>query len=97
MIPTIMLRLLIIDDSNERIATLRSWLPDDVQPVVATSPGRALKVLDLDPGTVYAGILLDHDLGQQVVSDTETDSPDSTWPDESHCVSRLTYRYSCTQ
>ena len=66
-----MLRLLIIDDSNERIATLRSWLPDDVHPVVATSPGRALKVLDLDPGTVYAGILLDHDLGQQVVSDAE--------------------------
>jgi CheY-like chemotaxis protein len=68
---TAMLRLLIIDDSNERIATLRSWLPDDVHPVVATSPGRALKVLDLDPGTIYAGILLDHDLGQQVVSDAE--------------------------
>lgn len=66
-----MLRLLIIDDSNERIATLRSWLPVDVHPVIATSPGRALKVVDLDPGTVYAGILLDHDLGQQVVSDAE--------------------------
>jgi CheY-like chemotaxis protein len=65
------LRLLIIDDSNERLATLRSWLPDDVHPVIATSPGRALKILDLDPGTVYAGILLDHDLGQQVVSGAE--------------------------
>ena len=66
-----MLRLLIIDDSNQRIATLRCWLPDDVHTVVATSPGRALKVLDLDPATIYAGILLDHDLGQQVVSDAE--------------------------
>jgi len=66
-----MLRLLVIDDSNERIATLCAWLPKDVHSVIATSPGRALKVLDLDPGAVYAGILLDHDLGQQVVSDAE--------------------------
>ena len=66
-----MLRLLIIDDSNERITTLRQWLPVDVHAVSATSAGRALKILDLDPGSVYDGILLDHDLGQQVVSDTE--------------------------
>ena len=65
------IRLLIIDDSNERITTLRQWLPADVHAVSTTSAGRALKILDLDPGTVYAGILLDHDLGQQVVADAE--------------------------
>ena len=65
------LRLLIIDDSNERLTTLRQWLPADIHAVSATSAGRALKILDLDPGTVYAGILLDHDLGQQVVADAE--------------------------
>jgi len=65
------IRLLIIDDSNERITTLHQWLPGDVRAVSATSAGRALKILDLDPGTVYAGILLDHDLGQQVVADAE--------------------------
>ena len=66
-----MLRLLIIDDSQRRIETLREWLPGDVHPVFATSAGRALRMLDLDPGAVYAGILLDHDLGQQVVNDAE--------------------------
>ena len=30
-----------------------------------------MKILDLDPGAVCAGILLDHDLGQQVVNDAE--------------------------
>jgi CheY-like chemotaxis protein len=69
--PPLMLHLLVIDDSDERIATLREWLPDDVHPVFVTSAGRALKMIDLDPGKVYAGILLDHDLGQQVVNDAE--------------------------
>ena len=58
-----MLRLLIIDDSDTRIDTLKQWLPDDVHPVFATSAGRTLRMIDLDPGAVYAGILLDHDLG----------------------------------
>ena len=66
-----MLRLLIIDDSPRRIETLREWLPADLHLVFATSAGRALRMLDLDPGAVYAGILLDHDLGQQVVNDAE--------------------------
>jgi len=66
-----MLRLLIIDDSDTRIDTLKQWLPGDVHAVVATSAGRALKMIDLDPGAVYSGILLDHDLGQQVVNDAE--------------------------
>jgi CheY-like chemotaxis protein len=34
-----MLRLLIIDDSDTRIDTLKQWLPDDVHPVFATSAG----------------------------------------------------------
>ena len=69
--PPPMIRLLIIDDSDARIDTFKQWLPGDVHPVFATSAGRALKMIDLDPGAVYAGILLDHDLGQQVVNDAE--------------------------
>jgi len=93
--PSPMLRLLIIDDSNERIATIRDWLPDDVHPVIAASPGRALKVLDLDPGTVYAGILLDHDLGQQVSQRRSTGSPASTWPRELRYGFQPASRYWC--
>ena len=68
-----MLRLLIIDDSPVRIDILRQWVPDDIHAVYTTSAGRAMKVLDLDPGTVYAGIMLDHDLGQQVAAEAEHD------------------------
>ena len=41
-VATPVLRLLIIDDSDMRIDTFKQWLPDDVQPVFATTAGRAL-------------------------------------------------------
>lgn len=55
-------RLLIIEDDYERERVLKSWLPSDVKTVVAGSAGRAIGVLERDRGSVYAGILLDHDL-----------------------------------
>ena len=68
-----MLRILVIDDSPVRLGLLRQWMPDDVHAVYSTSAGRAMKLLDLDPGTVYAGIMLDHDLDQQVAVEAEHD------------------------
>jgi hypothetical protein len=66
-----MLRLLIVEDDPDREATLRAWLPPDVRPVVARSAGRALGVLRLDPGRVYAGVVLDHDLQGQVATEAD--------------------------
>lgn len=65
------LRLLIVEDNEERLECFRSWLPEDVRPVVATSAGRAIGIVQRDRGTVYAGILLDHDLVEQIVADGE--------------------------
>lgn len=67
-----MIRLLIVEDDAERIDLFRAWLPEDVRLVVASSAGRAIGVLRRDRGTVYAGILLDHDLQMQAI-DTAAD------------------------
>lgn len=66
-----MCRLLVIEDDDERVALFRSWLPDDVIIVVARSAGSAIGILQRDRGKVYAGILLDHDL--QIQRLTESD------------------------
>jgi len=54
-----------------RTKQLLSWIPDDVRAVVAASAGRALGVIQRDSGTVYAGILLDHDLGEQAAASSD--------------------------
>ncbi len=65
------LRILIIEDNPDRIERLLSWLPHDVRVVTATSAGRAIGILQRDPGAVYAGIMLDHDLQLQVASEAD--------------------------
>ena len=60
--PNKILRILIIEDDTAREERIKSWLPDDVRPVVATSAGAAIGTLRLDSGFVYAGVMLDHDL-----------------------------------
>ncbi len=60
--PNKILRILIIEDDTAREERIKSWLPDDVRPVVATSAGTAIGTLRLDSGLVYAGVMLDHDL-----------------------------------
>jgi CheY-like chemotaxis protein len=57
-----MLRILIVEDDPAREQLLRSWLPDDIEPVVVNTAGTAIGVLRHDSGRVYAGIVLDHDL-----------------------------------
>jgi len=61
----------IVGDDPERALQLQSWLPEDVRTLVAASAGRALGVLERDRGSVYAGILLDHDLQQRAATDSE--------------------------
>ena len=64
-------RLLIIEDDHERERILKSWLPPDVKTVVAGSGGRAIGILERDRGTIYAGILLDHDLQGRTATATD--------------------------
>lgn len=64
-------RLLVVEDNDERIALFRQWIPDEFRVTYVKSAGRALKVLEMDAGRVYAGILLDHDLDQSVAAESE--------------------------
>ncbi len=71
MTPTRRFRLLIIEDDSDRIQLFQSWVPERVLTVVATSAGRALGILERDPGHVYGGILLDHDLEKQTITEAD--------------------------
>ncbi len=63
-----MIRILLIEDDATRIALFEQWLPVDMRLVVASSTGKAMGVLSRDRGRVYAGILLDHDLQEQAIT-----------------------------
>ena len=65
------LRLLIIEDNPQRIALFNQWMPTDIKPVFAKSAGRAIGLLQRDCGRVYAGIMLDCDLHEQPVLESE--------------------------
>ena len=65
------LRLLVVEDSEARMELFREWIPEGFRVTFVRSAGRALKVLELDAGRVYAGILLDHDLDQAVAVASE--------------------------
>jgi CheY-like chemotaxis protein len=67
-------RLLLIEDNPERIRLIESWLPSDVRLVVASSAGRAiglLKTIKRNDESPYAGLMLDHDLQDQIVTEAE--------------------------
>ena len=66
-----MLRILLVEDDPGRERRLRSMLPADVRTVVARSAGAAIGVLAHDPGRVYAGVILDHDLQQRAMTDAD--------------------------
>ena len=72
--PLPFLRLLLIEDNQERTRLIESWLPSDVRLVVASSAGRAiglLKTIRRNDESPYAGILLDHDLQDQIVTEVD--------------------------
>ena len=56
------LRILVVEDDRGRENRIRAMLPAEVLAVVVNSGGKALGLLERDRGSVYAGILLDHDL-----------------------------------
>lgn len=60
--PAPRLRLLLVEDDKGRADRIRSWLPGDVLVTHCASAGRAIGTLRRDRGSVYAGVLLDHDL-----------------------------------
>ena len=69
--PNFFFRILIVEDDPDRIEILKTWLPDDVMTVAVTSSGKAIGLLERDCGRVYAGIMLDHDLQEQVAAESD--------------------------
>ena len=69
--PKPVFRILIVEDDADRARTLQEWLPEEARAVVVTSAGKAMGLLKRDRGNVYAGILLDHDLQQQVATESD--------------------------
>ncbi|NBD95290.1 MAG: hypothetical protein GVY11_02290 [Gammaproteobacteria bacterium] len=65
------IRLLVVEDNAERLALFKRWMPEDVRVTWAPSAGRAMRIIQLDAGRVYAGMLLDHDLVDQNASESE--------------------------
>jgi hypothetical protein len=65
------IRLLVVEDNAQRLALFKRWMPADVRVTWARSAGRAMRIIELDPGRVYAGMLLDHDLVDQNASPAE--------------------------
>ena len=62
--------LLIVEDNPHRVEVFESWikhakLPCQLRVVWAKAAGSAIGLLKRDQGRVYAGILLDHDLDLQ--------------------------------
>lgn len=64
-------RLLLIEDSPHRVDKIRSWLPADCLMVVAASAGKAIGILQRDRGYVYGAVMLDHDLHEQALTETD--------------------------
>lgn len=71
------IRILLIEDDIARVRQIEEWLPADVRLVHAGSAGRAIGVLQRDR-SVYAGIMLDHDLQGRVVTERDTELSGST-------------------
>jgi len=58
-------RLLLVEDDIGRVQDFRVWLPPWAKLVWAQSAGAAIGLIRRDPGQVYGGVLLDHDLGER--------------------------------
>jgi CheY-like chemotaxis protein len=66
-------RLLVVEDDSERLDMFRSWVPSDVHIVWARSAGVAIGLIRRDSSADYGGVLLDHDLQQQVITPDDQD------------------------
>lgn len=65
-----MIRIPLVEDDNERVRRIKDWLPADVRLVHAGSADRAIGILERDRN-VYAGIMLHHDLQDQIATDLD--------------------------
>ena len=65
------IKLLIIEDDPVREERLRSWLRHGFSAVTAASAGRAIGILKRDRGSVYSGIVLDHDLEKRIATEAD--------------------------
>jgi CheY-like chemotaxis protein len=66
-------RILLVEDDQDRANILISYLPNYIRVVQASSAGRALGIIRADHRSrtnksPYYGIMLDHDLQEQIVS-----------------------------
>ncbi len=68
-----MLRILVVEDSNWRIDQFRKWAPADVRLVETRCGGRAIGTIRRSQSEDWAGIMLDHDLNEQAVSNAHGD------------------------
>ncbi len=59
-------RILIVEDDSDRLWEIKSWMPPDVVVSNVTDAGAAIDLIKRDRGRVYAGIMLDHDLQEQL-------------------------------
>lgn len=64
-------RILLIEDNADRVELFRSWVPAGVHIVWTKSAGSSIGVIRRDPGYVYGGILLDHDLQEQTITQAD--------------------------
>lgn len=64
--PKRLARILLVEDSNARSEALSSWVPANIRVVWVKSGGDAIGVLARDGRLTYAGVMLDHDLHQQL-------------------------------
>jgi CheY-like chemotaxis protein len=69
--PKLFFRILIMEDDPDRVQKFQSWLPEGVRTTIVTSAGKAMGGLRRDRGKVYAGIMLDHDLQRQAVTEAD--------------------------
>lgn len=69
-----LLRILLVEDSNWRIELFRTWAPSDVRLVEARCGGRAIGAIRRSLPDDWAGIMLDHDLNEQVVGNVSSDT-----------------------
>ena len=66
-----LIRLLVVEDNQQRIDLFKRWIPKGFVPVFVPGAGRAMRVIELDAGTVFGGIALDFDLVEQPVIPSE--------------------------
>jgi hypothetical protein len=64
-------RLLLVEDDEGRVQDFRAWLPSWARLVWAQSAGGAIGLIRRDPGRIYGGVLLDHDLAQRAMTEDD--------------------------